>query len=111
MRFSANMLLLSAALVMPGTPAHSQNVELGAIVTPKAQLQLRDAPPSGFIGLKGDPIGTASPSTNYKVIDKHSISTIFGGENWLKVQSTDKTQEGWVFSGTKNEPSANVKIK
>jgi hypothetical protein len=82
------------------------------LITSKANLPLRDAPPGGVIGLKGDTIGQATPATTYRVIDTKTISTVLGGENWLKVQRVDDpAKQGWLFSGTKADPVANVTVR
>jgi hypothetical protein len=106
------ILLLIAVTVFLTSFAQAQDVVPGAIITPKGDLPLRDAAPGGLIGLKGDAIGSVTPQVEYKVIDKKSISTIFGGENWLKVQKIDDaSKQGWVFTGTKSNPTANISVK
>jgi hypothetical protein len=109
MRTLSSFLLVVAATFAVATSSYAQQPELGAVVKPKGDLPLRDAPPSGFLGLKGDVIGTATPDKTYKVIDAKSISTFFGGENWIKLQNmADQTKVGWVYSGTKDVPDANI---
>lgn len=104
--------LALAVMAIVCSSVYAQDVSPGAVISPKGDLPLRDAPPGGLIGLKGDTIGKVTPQTTYKVIDKKSISTIFGGENWLKVQRVDDASaQGWVFTGTKGDPSANVTVK
>ncbi|HLH94123.1 MAG TPA: hypothetical protein VKW08_03305 [Xanthobacteraceae bacterium] len=108
---STCMLSLVALTLAAAIPSRAQQADIGAVVTPKGTLPLRTAPPGGLIGLSGDAIGSVAPDQSYKVLDKKSISTILGGENWLKVQSvTDASKQGWVFTGTKDSPTANVTI-
>ena len=110
--FGRSIILFAAAVFLIPADGRAQDVTPGTIVTPKGDLTLRDAPPGGLIGLKGDAIGNVTPSTNYKVIEQKSISTILGGENWIKLQPVgDPSKSGWVFSGTKSSPAANVQIK
>jgi hypothetical protein len=107
----ALLLTLTVLLVVP-SQSHAQQVNPGAVVTPKGTLALHAAPPGGVIGLKGDEIGKVQPNEAYRVLDKKSISTVLGGENWLKLQSVnDASKQGWVFTGTKDAPTANVTIK
>ena len=111
MRIPPVLFLAISILALP-VSGQAQGVEPGAVVTPKADLTLRDAPPGGLIGLKGDAIGSVTPTMTFKVIDKRTISTILGGENWLKVQGVDDaSKQGWVFGGTKSEPIANINVK
>jgi hypothetical protein len=108
---SACTLPLAVLIIVAATPSLAQQAQIGAVVTPKGALQLRAAPPGGLIGLTGQVVGTMEPSQSYKVLDKRSISTVLGGENWLRVQSvTDASKQGWVFTGNNNSPTANVTI-
>jgi hypothetical protein len=107
-----SVLLVAISVIFLAAPAQAQDVGPGAIISPKADLPLRNAPPGGLIGLKGDTIGQASPANSFRVIDKKTISTVLGGENWLKLQRVDDaSKQGWVFSGTKADPVANIHVK
>jgi hypothetical protein len=111
MRSPLTLLSTLIVLLVLLNQSRAQQVEPGAVVTPKSALTLRAAPPGGFIGLKGDTIGTVTPNETYKVLEKKSISTVLGGENWLKLQSVnDASKQGWVFTGTREAPTANVTI-
>jgi hypothetical protein len=111
MRSPIALLLTLIVMVVLLNQSHAQQAHPGAMVTPKGTLSLRAAPPGGFIGLKGDAIGTVKPDETYRVLDKKSIPTIFGGQNWLKLQSVkDASKQGWVFTGTSDVPTANVTI-
>jgi hypothetical protein len=92
--------LLISTLNVVGWTGASLAQSPGDIVSPKAPLPLRDAPPDSLIGLKGDTIGTVEPSSQYKVIDQRNFSTVFGGQKWLKVESVNSDKTGWVYSGT-----------
>jgi hypothetical protein len=87
----------------------AQDLQLGATVKAKADLPLRESPPSGFFGQKGNEIGVVTPANPYIVLDTKTFSTIGGGETWLKViNKSDPSKSGWIFSGSKTDPLANI---
>lgn len=72
------------------------------IVSPNGELPLRDSPP-GFFSGKGEQIGVIRPGQEYIVLEKKTVPSIFGNEEWLRIQAlpgTDGGQSGWTFSGT-----------
>jgi len=81
---------------------------LGDVVSPRGQLPLREAPPDAFTGVKGDSIGTVEPNKGYRIIDQKNISTIFGGERWLRLEDITSAQKGWIYSGPSNSKEQNV---
>ena len=87
-------------VLAPLAPATAEEIGPGAVVTPKAALPLRTSPSAGLFGFKGDAIGTAAPTTRFRVIELRNISTVGGTQQWLKLQNVgDISQQGWVFSG------------
>jgi hypothetical protein len=104
-------LAIWTLMAVAASSISSPAAEMGDLITPKGHLTLREAPPGGFLGLKGEAVGTITPDKSYKVLDKKSFSTIFGGEQWLKVQAVeDSAKQGWIYTGPKNDPNANVHV-
>lgn len=99
------LLCLTLALCVHG---FAQDIAPGKIIQPKAALPLRTAPPSGLFGVTGNDIGVASPSTQYQVLEQKTFSTVTGGETWLRIKAPDSRVTGWIYSGSKAEPLANV---
>ena len=96
-------LMLCAITVQP---ARAEDV--GALVRPKAELPLREAPPGLFVE-KGTQLGFAVPSESYRIMEKKSVPTLLGVENWTKVQAiSDPSKFGWIFAGPSSNPSANI---
>jgi hypothetical protein len=90
-----------AILILTATYAMAQEV-----VVPNAPLPLRATPPGTFFQGKGDQIGDASPSEQYRVLERTSVPTIFGDEQWLRVQSVvDPRKYGWIYGGTSAQPT------
>jgi hypothetical protein len=68
------------------------------VVTPQGELPLREAPPGLFTG-KGSQIGVVQPGADYIVIERKYVPSIFGGEEWLKVQPAGPPGAGGITSG------------
>ncbi len=103
LRFALIVLLAFPAICL------AQEIKPGATITPKGNLPLRSAPPGGLIGLKGDEIGTATPSVQFKVLETKDISTVAGGQKWIKVQQMNNTANvGWIFTGPSEKPDSNI---
>ena len=78
------------------------------VVTPKADLPLRDAPP-GVFQSKGDQIGTVRQDQELTIIEQRTVPTITGSENWIKVKPNEGIgKSGWIYSGSGKDPNANV---
>lgn len=107
-RTKAWALGLALMLAAAGTACGAEIVP-GSTIKPKAALPLREAPPSGLVGAKGETIGTVRPDTEYKVLEQKTFSTLLGSENWLRIQeTTNPAHAGWIYSGTKEQPFGNV---
>lgn len=90
-------------------PAQTAAVAVGATVKPIAQLPLQQSPPQGYFGFKGDQIGTTTTAKTYTVIDKKTVSTLFGSDTWLQVQNkADPKQTGWIYTGSDARPYQNI---
>jgi hypothetical protein len=70
------------------------------VVTPNGELPLRSAPPGLFSG-RGGEIGAVEPGQSYIVLQRKAVPSIFGTQEWLKVQqiSPEAGTAGWAFSG------------
>jgi hypothetical protein len=90
------LVTLTAAIVFV-TSAHSMAEN---VVMPNNELPLRAGPPGTFFKGKGDRIGTVSPKEHYRVLERKSIPTVVGTEQWLRVQSVDDpNKQGWIYAG------------
>jgi hypothetical protein len=105
MRFSSALLMV----VLVPAASLAQEIAPGAIIRPKGELPMRDTPPGGLLGLKGNEVGVARQGTEYKVLEQRSITTVLGGQKWLKVQEVnDQRKQGWIFSGPQDASVSNV---
>ena len=104
------MIFGAALIVWPqaGLAQSNSAIGTGSVVRPLAPLPLRDAPPEGLLGAKGDIVGQASTNHDYRILDQKTISTILGRQMWLNVQDTTSRQIGWVYSGSDDRPFQNV---
>jgi hypothetical protein len=99
-------LLFAAAIWLP--PALAEDWT-GAIVTPVADLPLRNAPPGSFFQGKGVEIGTIRPGEQFRVLRQTAVSTLAGSQDWIEVQSVaNPAIVGWVFVGASGAPAPNV---
>lgn len=81
------------------------------VVTPRADLPIRESPPGTFFEGKGAQIGTANPGDEYRVLEKRDVPTIVGVEKWLKVAPLDDpAKSGWAYGGTGSETKAFTRI-
>jgi hypothetical protein len=72
----------------------------GDMVAPNNELPLRTNPPGTFFQGKGDRIGTVSPRERYWVLERKSVPTVGGTEEWLRVQGVDDpNKQGWIYAG------------
>ncbi len=102
-RANGAAILLTAMVLSGGTASHAFAEEL---VAPKAQLPLRAQPPGTFFQGKGAQIGEARPNERYRILDRKTVPTIVGAEQWLRVQSaTDPNKSGWIYGGSATEPT------
>ena len=112
MRWHIGHWLTIAAFGFWANSAAAQDLSGTWLIKPKGDLTLHRAPPGGITGLAGSDIGKITPDKSYKVLNEKSISTILGGEKWLEVQSIDDpSKRGWVYTGSKSDPNANVEIR
>lgn len=76
------------------------NASAQELVRPNGPLPLREAPPGGFFQGRGQSVGNAMPNDKFLVLEKRTVPTIAGKENWWRVKSVEgPAKEGWVFSG------------
>ena len=79
-------------------------------VAPTAQMPLRAAPPGTFFTGKGKKIGEVLPTEQYRVLERRSVPTIMGVEQWIRVQkTTDPSKQGWVYSGKQDSPHSSFR--
>ncbi len=97
-----------AAVVSTGSGLFAQGVTLKehsvALVT-KAELSLRDAPPSGPFYSAGQKIGVIPKGATVVAIGEKNVNTLFGEYKWLQVNVVDpktlaKKSTGWVYVGS-----------
>lgn len=104
-------LFLGAALIIWPQASLAQSsgaIAIGSVVQPIALLPLRDAPPEGLLGAKGETVGEASPDHSYRVLNEKTINTVLSRQTWLYVQDITSRQTGWVYSGSDDRPFQNV---
>jgi hypothetical protein len=90
-------MLLAVAIVM----STAAQATAGAVVAPKSDLPLRSSPPGTFFKGKGDKVGNTSPRERYRVLEKRSVPTVTGREEWLRVESIDDPGKGgWIYGGS-----------
>ena len=103
------VLFAFCALVTIPNATAAKAGDLPAAISPKTNLPLRQSPPGAFFKGKGEQIGEAKKDETLRVIDKKIVPTVFGSEDWLKVQSsTNPAKEGWIFSGPSDSNDSNV---
>lgn len=94
--FIAAISLAAVAQAQNGSDAAGAST---AIVRPQGELPLRSAPPGFFTG-KGAQIGTVEPDNNYVILERKSVPSVFGNEEWIKLQAvTPDGSAGWVLGG------------
>jgi hypothetical protein len=103
MRKASGLLILVSALAVALSVYAQDRISPnpGAVVAPNGDLPLRANPP-GFFSGKGEVIGTIQPSDNFIVLEQRTVPSIFGNQQWLKVQPVQPTPDsnaGWVYSG------------
>lgn len=90
----SSLILFFVSLALP-TAAPGQEV-----VTPNADIPIRESPPGNFFQGKGSQIGTATPGDEYRVLEERDVPTIVGVEKWLKVEPLDDpSKSGWAYGG------------
>jgi hypothetical protein len=107
MRKASGLLILVSAstFAFSGYPQDRIPPDPGAVVSPNGDLPLRANPP-GFFSGKGEVIGTIEPADNLIVLEQRTVPSIFGNQQWLKVQPVQPTPDsnaGWVYSGPANQ--------
>jgi hypothetical protein len=103
-----SFIVLLFAAVLSLSPALAQDWT-GAIVTPAAELPLRDSPPGSFFQGKGAEVGIIKPGEQYRVLRQTTVSTLAGRQDWIEVQSVaNPAITGWVFVGVAGAPTPNV---
>lgn len=108
---SYTRILICTLLCAIAVPASAQtaSVTVGSTVKTIAPLPLQQSPPQGYFSFKGDQVGTTAKANTYTVIDKRTVSTLFGSDTWLQVQNkADPKQTGWIYTGSDAKPYQNV---
>jgi|SRR5262245_140322 len=104
--------LLSLALILtlfaPVTAVAQKTPRAGDRISSRGDLTLREAPPEGFFGLRGEKIGTVIPSEEFLVLDRREVPSISGGQEWLQIESSDGVKKGWIYSGPSGSATSNV---
>jgi hypothetical protein len=91
---------LSALVIIGLLISLAAEVRAQDVVVPNGQLPLRASPPGTFFQGKGDQIGTVSPREPYRVLERKSVPTVAGAEQWIRVQGmNDPKTEGWIYAG------------
>jgi hypothetical protein len=111
MRSQGSLWVTSAAVGLIALSSVAAQDLQGSLIKPKGDLPLLQAPPGGFTGFAGGAVGKATPDKSYRVLNEKNISTVFGGEKWLEIQGIDDpSKRGWVYTGSKSDPNANVEV-
>jgi hypothetical protein len=96
------ILALGFALLFSAASAFAEDgVKLPAEsekLTASGQLALRATSPDAELGIKGEKIGWVKQGEELKVLSLKQVSTVFGFEVWVEVQSAGG-QKGWIFDG------------
>ncbi len=101
---------IAAGLSMAGAEAWSQDLS-GQLIAPAPNLPMRASPPSMFFTPPGDQIGATVPKQEYRILEQRRIPTIFGGQQWLKIENAQQPEKrGWIYSGSGDDPAANFKF-
>lgn len=96
---------MAAGLSMVGGQGWSQDLS-GQLVAPETSLPMRASPPSLFFTPPGDPVGEAAPKQQYRILEQRKIPTIFGSQQWLKIENTQQpAARGWIYS---DDPAAKL---
>jgi hypothetical protein len=91
-------LLASASAMAASIPQENEKLEA------TAQIALRASSPDASFGTKGEKIGWIAQGDAVKVLSSKQISTVFGFEVWVEVQSlSDGRVKGWIFNGMSAE--------
>jgi len=108
MRFSSAAFL---ALLISSSPCAAIDITAGSTVKVLTALPLRTEPPGGLFGFKGTRIGEVAANGIYKVLETKSITTVGGGEEWIKVQDpANQNKAGWIYYGQKNALTGNAVV-
>ncbi len=87
-------LFASASALAETFPQENDKLEASA------QIALRASSPDASFGTRGEKIGWIKQGDAVKVISAKQLSTVFGFEVWVEVQSlSDSSVKGWVFDG------------
>jgi hypothetical protein len=83
--------------------------DLPTEVTPNTTVTIRESPPGFFRGA-GGAVGTATPGETFQVLERKTIPTVIGIDEWLRVQNSARPSErGWIngapAGGTSNVQS------
>jgi hypothetical protein len=94
-------MLMRVGLILGCVALGAQAADAQGVVTPSAELPIRESPPGTFFQGKGSQIGVATPGDEYRVLDERSVPTLTGVEKWLKVEPLgDPSKAGWAYDGT-----------
>jgi hypothetical protein len=90
-------VLIVTVAILISAAAH---VMAADVIRPNNELPLRANPPGTFFQGKGDRIGSVSPTEYYRVLERRSVPTVAGKEQWLRVQGLDDpNKQGWIYAG------------
>ncbi|HEY8278208.1 MAG TPA: hypothetical protein VIH99_01205 [Bdellovibrionota bacterium] len=84
---------LCASVAAFGAELPKQNEKLAA----SGHLALRATSPDSSFGTKGEKIGWIQTGDRVKVLSAKQVSTVYGFEVWVEVQS--ENAQGWVYDG------------
>lgn len=108
--------LLFSIFVPVAAQAEPAVMAPGTLWAPVGDLPLRDAPPSAFLGLKGELVGTAEVSQPYLLLEQRVNRSLFGDDLWVRVRpwaaegqdppvGTCAAEGCWIYAGPEGRPA------
>jgi hypothetical protein len=98
-------------LMLHGAAVAMDLLGVGQVITPSSEaLAIRNAPPGFFQG-SGTAIGEARKGEKFRILERKSIPTVVGRDEWLRVQNVaDPRETGWITGASARANRPNVML-
>jgi len=86
------------------SPAWAQQVTVGRRAIAEAEVNLRDAIPTGLFA-ESQVVDVIREGETVFVLEQRDITTLAGTKRWLRVQKRGAEASGWAFNGDAGTPA------
>ena len=85
-------------------PAWAQEVSVGHRAVAEADINLRDAIPTGLFA-ESQVVDVIRQGETVSILEQRDITTLAGTKRWLRVQKRGTDTSGWAFNGDAGAPA------